>query len=76
MWGMALIVVLILMIFMGAKGAGTRYIHVPEGESWRKVYRDTVVYPKKKRELTAPSRTMFWFGAAFLVVAVLLVLFL
>ena len=76
MWGIALIVVLVVLVFFGMSGGGVRYIYVPDGESWRKVFHDTVVDPKKKREASAPSRTLFWFGAAFVAIAVLLVVFL
>ncbi len=76
MWGIALIVILVGLVVMGAKGGRVRYIYVPEGESWKKVFYETVVNPKKEREASAPSRTLFYFGAAFVLVAVLLVVFL
>ena len=76
MWGIGLLAVLGVLVFAGMSNGGTRYIYVPEGESWRKVFHDTVVDPKKKKEASAPSRTLFYFGAAFVAVAVLLVLFL
>lgn len=76
MWGIGLLVVIIILAAAGMSGGGGKFIYVPEGESWRKVYRDTVVNPSKERATSAPSKIMFFFGLAFVAIAVLLVVFL
>lgn len=64
--------VVLLAALSGMKGGSARYIHVPDGESWRAVYRKKVV----DREKSAPapaSRLVFGIGMGLIVVAVLLV---
>lgn len=76
MWGVGLIVLIIILVFVGMSGGGGKFIYVPPEESWRKVYRDTVVNPKKEKATNAPSKMMFFFGVAFVAIAILLVVFL
>lgn len=68
---------IVLFSVMGmAKGGigGAKYYHVPDGESWRTVYRQKVINPEKKAA-SPVSKLVFGLGFGLMVVAVLIVVY-
>ena len=62
-------------IISSSRGGGTaRYIHVPDGENWRTVYRKKVLDRDKAAPAPA-SKLVFGLGLGLVVVAGLLVYF-
>jgi hypothetical protein len=69
-------IVLVAVITSGLKGGGgggpSRFIHVPDGENWRSVYRQKVINPQGAAPNPA-SKLVFGLGFGLVAVAVLIV---
>ncbi len=69
-------IALVVIFFVGmARGGGAKYIHVPDGESWRSVYREKILEPRKNGPNPA-SKTLAGIGIGMVVIAVLIVLYI
>lgn len=68
-WWYAIGAAVLAMYFKGRNGGGL-FIHVPDGENWRAVYREQVINRRKERP-NMRSRLMFGAGLGIALAAIM-----